>query len=171
MAALTWAFIAHLAAQPACTVPGMVPEFWPAVVQGESSYDPLALHDDTASRAYYPDSAEASEAIATRLMTAGHSVGVGLSQLTASSPQEFLSKFGLTIREALDPCRNMQAGTRFYVDRALRIYNTGSPTKGAAYAARVAAALQPGAKAVPQSGSKVIPVAVNRHAADTEVWQ
>ena len=171
MSALTWAVIAHLAAQPACSVPGMVPNFWPAVVQGESSYDPLALHDDTASRAYYPDNLDMAEALATRLMTAGHSVGVGLSQLTASSSQEFENKFGLTIRDALDPCRNMQVGARFYVDRALRIYNTGSPTKGAAYAARVAEALQPGAKAVPQSGSKVIAVAVNRHAADTEVWQ
>ena len=171
MPALTWAFIAHLAAQPSCTVPGMVPEFWPAVVQGESSYDPLALHDDTASRAYYPDDAEAAEALATRLMSAGHSVGVGLSQLTASSPQEFSNKFGLTVREALDPCQNMHVGARFYVDRALRIYNTGSPAKGAAYAARVASALQPGAKAMPQSAAEVIAVAVNRHAADTEVWQ
>ena len=171
MSALTWAFIAHLAAQPACTVPGMVPEFWPAVVRGESSYDPLALHDDTTSRGYYPDSAVAAEVLATRLMSAGHSVGVGLSQLTASSPQEFSNKFGLTIRDALDPCRSMHVGARFYVDRALRIYNTGSPIRGAAYAARVTAALQPGAKAVPQSASKMIAVAVNRHAADTEVWQ
>lgn len=171
MPTLTWAFIVHLATQPACTVPGMVPEFWPAVVVGESSYDPLALHDDTASRAYYPDSAEASEALATRLMSAGHSVGVGLSQLTASSPQEFLSKFGLTIRDALDPCKNMHVAAGFYVDRALRIYNTGSPTRGAPYAARVTASLQPGAKARPQSASKMIAVVVNRHAADTEVWE
>ena len=171
MPALTWAFIAHLATQPACTVPGMVPEFWPAVVQGESSYDPFALHDDTTSQAYYPDNAETAEALATRLMSAGHSVGVGLSQLTASSPQEFKNKFGLTVRDALDPCKNMQTGAHFFVDRALRIYNTGSPTRGAAYAARVAAALQPGAKAGPQVASKVIPIAVNRHAADTEVWQ
>lgn len=132
-----WAVVMHLASVPACTVPGMVPEFWPSVVRQESSYNPLALHDDDTGRAYYPDTIDASEVTAVRLMSRGHSVGVGLSQLTARSEREFQNKFGLTIREALDPCINMHAGARHFVDRALRIYNCGHPDCGTTYVAKI----------------------------------
>ena len=126
---------------PACTVPGMVPAFWPMVVLPESSRNPWALHDDTAGRAYYPNSAAAAEMIARRLMGAGHSVGVGLSQLTARSEQLFRDRFGLTVREALEPCPNMRAGARHYVLGALSIYNTGHLARGIqnGYAASVLA--------------------------------
>ncbi len=139
MSALSWATVLHLSAMPACSVPGMVPEFWPSVVRVESHYDPLALHDDTASRSYYPDTSAETEATARRLMAAGHSIGVGLSQLTAGSEARFFEKFGLSIRQALDPCTNMQAGARHFVNGALQRYNTGktdSPA-GQAYALRV----------------------------------
>jgi hypothetical protein len=167
MSALSLALITQLAATPACTVPGMVDAFWSAVVKVESHYDPLALHDDRTNQSYYPDTAEASEALALQLMAQGHSVGVGLSQLTASSPTEFQNKFGITIRDALEPCRNMQSGARFYVSRSLAIYNAGSPSsaKGAEYASRVMAAVGTPIQAQP----KIVPV-VNRHASDTEVW-
>jgi hypothetical protein len=168
MSALSLALIIQLAATPACTVPGMVDAFWPAVVRTESHYDPLALHDDTASRSYFPDTAEASEGLALKLMGQGHSIGVGLSQLTASSPAEFQNKFGITVRGALEPCRNMQTGARFYVSRSLAIYNAGSPSsaKGAEYASRVMAAVGTPTQAQP----RVMPVVVNRHASDTEAW-
>jgi hypothetical protein len=119
----------------------MVPSFWPKVVLTESHYDPLALHDDSVNkpvgRSYYPPTMDEAERIATGLMSQGHSVGVGLSQLTAKSPAEFLSRFGLTIREALEPCRNMRVGAKWYVTGALSTYNTGSPTRGVAYAQAV----------------------------------
>lgn len=129
----------QMAAMPACTVPGMVPEFWPAVVRQESHYDPFALRDDTAGMSFYPDNAASAEELATRLMGMGHSVGVGLSQLTATSEAQFEGKFGIPVRKALIACDNMHVGAQFYVNRALSIYNTGSPTKGAAYAASVTA--------------------------------
>ena len=84
MTALSIAFVMQLAAKPACTVPGMVKEFWPAVVRKESHDDPLALRDDAESHFYYPKNVEAPKELAPRLMLAGHSVGVGLSQLTAA---------------------------------------------------------------------------------------
>ena len=143
MTAMTMAMIAQLAVTPACTVPGMVPEFWPAVVKVEAGHDPLALHDDVTNHAYHPQTADAAEAIATRLMGMGHSVGVGLSQLTAISPAQFVERFGVTIREALDGCRNMHVGAHFYVLGALSVYNSGSPTRGIAngYVRRVMAAV------------------------------
>jgi type IV secretion system protein VirB1 len=171
MSALTLAMIAQLAATPACSVPGMVPAFWPAVVRQESGYDPLALHDDTTSRAHYPASADAAEALAIRLMAQGHSVGVGLSQLTASSPKAFFDTFGLTIREALDPCRNMKSGAGFYVERALRIYHTGSPDKGRAYAETVVGQIRSGPPQMIAMTPPAHAIAVNRHASDTEVWE
>jgi type IV secretion system protein VirB1 len=169
MSALSLALIAQLAATPACTVPGMVPDFWQAVVHRESNYDPLALHDDTASRSYYPDTADAAEALATKLMAQGHSVGVGLSQLTASDPAAFQTKFGINLRDALDACRNMATGARFYVSRSLAIYNAGSPSsaKGIGYASRVMSSV--GARTT-TAQAQIVPLAVNRHASDTEAW-
>jgi len=156
MSALPLALIMQLAANPDCTVPGMVKEFWAAVVRKESHYDPLALHDDTASRSYYPNTAEASEALATRLMGQGHSVGIGLSQLTASSPAQFERKFGIKTRAALDPCRNMRVGARFYVAAALSIYNSGTTTKGQTYAADVMADVR-AVEAAPEPKQQVDP--------------
>lgn len=168
MSALSLALVLQLSANPVCTVPGMVPEFWPGVVKVESHYDPLALHDDTENRSYYPDNVDAAEAIARRLMAQGHPVGVGLSQLTATSSTEFFNRFGLTIRNALDACRNMQTGARFYVRGALSVYNTGTTTKGAGYAERIMATV--GIAAVP--GAPPAPsTRLNRHASDTEVWE
>lgn len=68
MIALTLAVIAHLAVNPSCAVPDMVPEFWPAVIGGESHGDPLTLHDDTTDRAYYPP-AQGDRGLATRRRT------------------------------------------------------------------------------------------------------
>lgn len=141
MSALSFTVVLALASQPSCTVPGMVPDFWPMVVRQESHYDPNALHDDTTGQSYYPADADAAEALATRLMTAGHSVGVGLSQLTASSQPEFWAKFRLTIHAALNPCANMHAGAAHYVSRSLAIFNSGRPDSppGVRYATAVQA--------------------------------
>jgi hypothetical protein len=145
MPVLTWAFLMHLATNPSCTFPGMVPPFWPAVVHQEArqgiGYNPFALHDDTADRSYYPDTADEAEMIARRLMATGHSVGVGLSQLTARNEAQFQYRFGLTIQQALDACTNMNVGAHWYVRGALQIYNSGRPNGAPLYAARVEARL------------------------------
>lgn len=134
MSALTYAFIMQLAAQPACSAIGMVPEFWQRVVKHESGYNPLALHDDTTSTAYFPGSVEASESLALQLMAKGHSVGIGLSQLTAKNPESFQKRFHITVQDALDACTNMHAGARWYVTGALSTYATGDPGKNLKYA-------------------------------------
>jgi type IV secretion system protein VirB1 len=134
VSALSAALIAQLTMTPACTVPGMVPQFWPSVVRAESHLVPTALHDDTVNRpfgkSYYPATEDEAEDIARRLMAAGHRVGVGLSQLTASSEPKFIRRFGTTLRAALNPCLNMKIGASFYVTGALSIFNTGSPVRG-----------------------------------------
>jgi Transglycosylase SLT domain len=137
MAAMTLAVVMGLAGTPACSVDGMVPSFWPRVVTQESGYDPLALHDDTTSTPYHPATIDEAETIARRLMAVGHSVGVGLSQLTARSEGAFFATFHITVRQALDACPNMHAGAQHYVSRALSIYNSGDPERSLAYAASV----------------------------------
>jgi hypothetical protein len=137
MAVMTLAAVLSLAGTPACSVEGMVPSFWPRVVTQESGYDPLALHDDTTSTPYHPATIDEAETTARRLLSMGHSVGVGLSQLTAKSEDRFYMKFHMTVRQALDPCSNMHAGAQLYVSGALSIYNSGDPTRSLPYAASV----------------------------------
>lgn len=155
MTVLALAVILQMAKDPACSFPGMVPQFWPVVLRGESrfggGFSPFALHDDTANRSYYPDTADEAEAKARRLLNQGHSVGLGLSQLTARGVAGFQRKFGLTIRQALDACTNMRSGAEFFVRGALSTYNAGRPTAAPGYAARVIAALSiPPDSPVPQ---------------------
>lgn len=137
MAVMIWAAVMSLAGTPACSVEGMVPSFWPRVVAQESGYDPLALHDDTTGTPYHPATIDEAEIIARRLLSIGHSVGVGLSQLTAKSEDRFYQKFHITVREALTACSNMHAGAQLYVSGALSIYNSGTPTGAPLYAASV----------------------------------
>lgn len=158
MAVLPLALVMQMTATPACSFPGMVPQFWPHVLNVESryggGYSQFALHDDDANQSYYPDTQDAAEALARRLMAQGHSVGVGLSQLTARSEGQFFTKFHLTVRQALDDaCTNLRAGARFFVERALSIYNSGSPTGAPRYAVSITDAIQNGTA----SGAPALP--------------
>ena len=79
------------------------------------------------------------------------SLDVGLLQINSGN----FVRLGLTPETALDPCQSMRAASRVLLDayddgvtdrdklrsvlRALSRYNTGSPTRGAAYAERVLA--------------------------------
>lgn len=164
MSAMTIAAVMLLAAKPACSYPGMVPDFWPHVVRQESGYDPLALHDDDTGQSWHPQTIESAEALAQELMAVGHSVGVGLSQLTARSESQFRAKFGLSVRDALDACRNMAVGARFYVRGALSIYNSGSPTAAPRYALAVTSTID--AKTTEPTTS-VIPA---QHQAASQEW-
>jgi type IV secretion system protein VirB1 len=137
---LELAVMLQLASEPACSAPGVPPENVVAVAQQESGRDPLALHDDTTGTSYHPPSVERAAAIASTLLAAGHSVGVGLMQLTPPA------RFGLSVREALDPCRNLRAGAellaRSYhaaIRAALSSYNCGGPNCAPDYVRRVEA--------------------------------
>ncbi|MEX3555978.1 MAG: lytic transglycosylase domain-containing protein [Burkholderia gladioli] len=94
-------------------------------------------------RSYFPTNADEAEQIATRLIAANHIVAIGLSQVSS----ENLRRFGLNVRQVLDPCTNLRTGstilTEFYLkarktiadpDRAIlaaiSAYNTGNFTSG-----------------------------------------
>jgi type IV secretion system protein VirB1 len=140
------AVIMQMAGTPACTAAGVPPADVAAIARTESGFHPYAIRDETTNRSLFPETADAAEAIARDLTSKGHLLGVGLMQLTPPS------NFGLSIREALDPCRNMKAGTDFFA--SLSRYNSGSPTRSQGYAMRVVAEsrrLQRAAAASPRS--------------------
>lgn len=144
MSALPLAIILSLARDAACIAPGVPAEYYVAVVQQESAADPLALHDDTPpGTPYHPATVDEAERIAKRLLAQGHSVGVGLGQLTARSEPAFEAKFGLSVREALaNPCANMRAGSGLLqrgLRAALSTYNCGGPVCAPGYVRQVLA--------------------------------
>ncbi|KVV07305.1 hypothetical protein WK77_16060 [Burkholderia ubonensis] len=94
-------------------------------------------------RSYFPATADEAEQIATRLIAANHIVAIGLSQVSS----ENLRRFGLSVRQVLDPCTNLRTGstilTEFYLKArktipdsnrailaAISAYNTGNFTSG-----------------------------------------
>lgn len=147
---MTLSLFAQLAA--ACG-PGVHADTLAAVAQAESGLDPLAIGDATAGRSHSPRSAAAAVAEATALLRRGHSLDLGLMQLNSAT----LTRLGLSVADAFEPCRNIAAGARVLAGgfaprgsedrqqalvRALSRYNTGSPDRGVAngYVARVQAA-------------------------------
>lgn len=141
MAVMALALILQLSQKPECSHPGMAPQFWPAVIHGESSNDPLAIGDDDAHASYYPANVEEAVHLARTLWARGHSIGIGLSQLTARTEQQFVARFHITLVQAFDACTNMHIGATHYVSGALQIYNSGRANSAPVYAARVEARL------------------------------
>jgi type IV secretion system protein VirB1 len=101
----------------------------------ESGLQPFALHDNTTGRSYFPDAKPDAFRLADGLIAAGHSVDVGLTQISRFN----FAWLGLSLATALDPCSNIHASAA--VLTAYSKYNTGSPVKGIAngYAAAVQA--------------------------------
>ena len=125
-----------------------------AVVRTESGFDPNTLHvNGLGGGDLHPASKEDAIVQATELVVVQRrSVDIGLGQVNSGN----LASLGLTVGDALDPCRNLQASAKIlaagYVtasqsqpdpQRALRAalsqYNTGDPARGIAngYVGRV----------------------------------
>ena len=124
--------------------PAIAPITMPAIVQQESAGNPLALHDNTTGRGYRPASVVGAARIARALIAQGHSVDVGLAQINSRN----LSRLGLAVERALDPCENLHAAQTVLLDGwgrsgtllgMLSAYNTGQVTnaRGADYGAGV----------------------------------
>jgi len=158
MAALTDAAVLAMALQCA---PGIAPSTVASIARVESGYNPLAIHDNTTRQTFDPSSPGDAITLATNLIVVQrHSVDLGLLQVNSTNYQ----RLGLTISDAFDPCRSMQAGSRLLSDayqdalrRALSVFNTGDEQRGIAngYVSRVQRAstlipsIDPGAAASP----------------------
>ena len=123
-----------------------------AVAWTESRFDPLAIGVNRGSPlARRPADRPAAVRMARARLAAGGDLDLGLGQINSAN----LGPLGLSLEDAFDPCRNLNASARVLgagydvgedrqtaLRRALSRYNTGHPTRGIAngYVARVQAA-------------------------------
>ncbi|CAJ0807565.1 hypothetical protein R77560_04593 [Ralstonia thomasii] len=131
-------------------VPDVHPTTMAAIIRVESAGNMFALSDDGPGnlpwserknmlRSFKPATLDEAAATTRELLRQGHWVGLGLTQLAS----RHLSKRGLSVEQALDPCTNLREGGRvlkdFYLDAlkthkepqaalqaAISAYNTGN---------------------------------------------
>jgi len=133
--------------------PSVAPSTMAAIVQVESGGNTLAIDDDTTRRSYYPRDRASAEALANRLIEAGHLLDIGIAQVDSMN----FAHLGVNVHTAFDACTNLRAGSailsgdynfaeRHYgsgqvaLRHAIGMYNTGRLDRGAGYIRQVLAA-------------------------------
>ncbi|MFC4484246.1 lytic transglycosylase domain-containing protein [Cupriavidus campinensis] len=145
---------ADLNALLAACAPTVHPTTMGAIVKTESNGRMFVLSDDgprslpfserkAMLRTIHAGTAAEAATIAKDLISKGHLVGLGLTQVSSQN----LARLGLTVEQVLDPCTNLQAGSKilaaFYVNAAgkyrdeqaalraaISAYNTGNFERG-----------------------------------------
>ena len=124
-----------------------------AIIRTESGFDLLAIHDNTTGRTLHPVNLQEAIATASALISAGHSLDLGLGQINS---RVNLASRRITVAEAFDPCTNLRVSAQVLVEgytacrtgdaqnciaEALSRYNTGNAIRGIAngYVQRVQA--------------------------------
>jgi type IV secretion system protein VirB1 len=140
----------------AACAPAVAPRTLTAVVEVESRFEPLAIGVNGRQPRQLLFSVKADAvARAERLIAQGGSVDLGLAQINSKN----LAGLGLSVTDAFDPCRNLEAGARLLATNygqaarsagdeqaalrtALSLYNTGRSDRGFqnGYVAKVAIA-------------------------------
>jgi type IV secretion system protein VirB1 len=126
----------------AACAPAVAPETIAAIARTESGFDPLAIGDNTTARTYAPASKSEAIGLAVELTAEGHSLDLGFMQVNSAN----LQSLHLSIADAFDPCRSIEAGARILtaafaggvtpaaMQAALRValsrYNTGDAQRG-----------------------------------------
>jgi type IV secretion system protein VirB1 len=83
-----------------------------ALVAYESGGNPYAVGDNTTRRSYAPAGRAAAEALAVRLLRAGHRIDVGYAQIDSDN----FARLGLDPAVAFEPCVNVAAGARILTE-------------------------------------------------------
>ena len=113
-----------------------------AIAKVESGFNPLAIHDNSASKTVSVDDELDAVDVIEGLLRQGHSIDVGLMQINSAN----FASLGLTAESALDPCVSLRAAAVVLESRyaggetveaqqqALRqtisAYNTGDISRG-----------------------------------------
>jgi type IV secretion system protein VirB1 len=90
---------------PLCA-PSIGPKTMSALIASESGWQPNAIGDNTARHAFFPASRVAAEALARRLIDAGHNIDVGYTQINITN----FGSYRLSLHDAFDPCINLSVG-------------------------------------------------------------
>jgi type IV secretion system protein VirB1 len=136
---LEYSAILALAAQCA---PSVAPATMLAIVRTESGGFIHALNVNGTKSPPRPKDQASAAILARRYIAAGYSVDLGLAQINSRN----LSRLGMTIEDALDPCRSLASGASILTQNfvatssdqqpqarlrvALSMYNTGSRSRG-----------------------------------------
>jgi type IV secretion system protein VirB1 len=116
-----------------------------ALIEHESGVNPLAIHDNTNGASYQPRTEAQAVLLAQKLISAGHSLDLGISQINNKN----LSWIGQTVQTIFNPCVNLNAAQTILIAAwkqskgdlpgTLSVYNTGKVNSsiGADYAAAV----------------------------------
>jgi type IV secretion system protein VirB1 len=133
--------------------PTVAPTTLLAVARVESGLDPLAIGVNGPAMPHgHAQTIDDAVRQAENLIAAGRDIDLGLAQINIRN----LPRLGLTVADAFDPCRNLQASARILSEgyrralptagagqaalwTALSFYNTGHPDRGLrnGYVARV----------------------------------
>ena len=128
--------------------PAVSPETTQVIIQVESGGNPLAIGDNTLKRSFSPKTTAEAVELASRLITQGHNIDIGLMQINSCH----IRTMNLTLQELFDPCRNIRIGTTILAEfyhqhetadpvqslfRALSAYNTGQAWKGTGYVNKI----------------------------------
>lgn len=131
---------------------GVAPSTMAAIIKVESAGNPYAIGDNTTKSRVTPTpkSAEQAILIASDLISKGHNLDLGLSQINSAN----LKAYKVSVRDIFDPCTNIKVGSsilsNFYIKsvakygagekslfHALSAYNTGSFFRGPNYVAKI----------------------------------
>lgn len=124
--------------------PAVDPVTMSAIVKQESGGHPWSINDNNGKRSYRLKSKDEAVLKATELISAGHSIDMGLAQINSKN----LRWLGLSVAQVFDPCTNVSAGAKVLTQgyqktgslpAALSMYNTGKPNspRGQEYARQV----------------------------------
>lgn len=126
--------------------PNVAPSTMLALINYESRGQSLAIGvSGDNPKSLHPKTIKAAAALASKLIEAGHSIDMGLTQINSAN----LDWLNLTTATVFDPCKNIAAGAQVLTDNynrlrphynsdqaaltaALSMYNTGSATQGVA---------------------------------------
>jgi len=132
--------------------PEVHPATTQAIVEVESSGNPLAIHDNDTGTSYTPSTRSHAVEIASRLLARRHSIDIGLMQINSWH----LRRRKIDCDSLFDPCFNIKTGTEilaaFYrthqqknpsdppdltLLKSLSSYNTGTPYNGTRYVSKI----------------------------------
>lgn len=127
----------------AACAPYVAPPTLEAVISVESGGNPLAIHVNNGRNPPAARTADEAAAAASKLISAGYSVDLGLMQVNSRN----LAALGYSVADMFDTCSNVRAGATILSDDygravlstaagqpalrvALSLYNTGSSVRG-----------------------------------------
>lgn len=112
--------------------PGIASETLAAIVQTESRMNPIAINvNGTGGGTVRVRNKSEAIAKARELIRAGRNFDAGIAQINSKNWQWL----GVNVETVFDPCQNIKAQANLLTSYSR--YNTGSPTRGLQYAARV----------------------------------